>query len=64
MIIEGVFYEVDWRKFKKGRSIFLPCLDQERAQTQLIGVTDRLNINILIKFVIEDGIRGLRVWRT
>ena len=23
----------------------------------------RLNFNVIVKIVIEDGIRGLRVWR-
>jgi hypothetical protein len=63
MQIEGVTYEVNWRKFRKGTSIFLPCLEPRRAKPQLIEVTDRLGIKILVKVVIEGGIRGLRVWR-
>ena len=63
MQIEGVTYEIDWRKFKKGRSIFLPCLDSKRAKTQLLEVTDRLKLKVLVKVVIVEGIRGLRIWR-
>jgi hypothetical protein len=63
MLIEGVTYDVDWRAFKKGASLFFPCLDQDRAETQLMVVMDRLRLKVLVKHVIEDGIRGLRVWR-
>ena len=63
MQIEGVTYEVEWKRFKWGMSMFLPCLDPKRAKAQLLVVTKRLRIKILIKVEIEDGIRGLRVWR-
>ena len=63
MQIEGVTYDVDWRAFKKGASLFFPCLDQERAQTQLMVVMNRLRLKVLVKHSIEGGIRGLRVWR-
>ena len=63
MQIEGVTYEVEWKRFKKGMSIFIPCLDPRRAKTQLLAVTKRLRIKVLTKTVIVDGIRGLRVWR-
>ena len=63
MLIEGVTYEINWRGFKKGTSVFFPCLDPDRAKTQLMVVTDRLRVKILTKVVIEENIRGLRVWR-
>jgi hypothetical protein len=63
MEIEGVYYAVNWKAFRKGTSLFFPCLDYERAETQLMVGVDRLNIKVLVKRTIEDGIRGLRVWR-
>jgi hypothetical protein len=63
MLIEGVTYDIDWRKFKRGRSIFLPCLSAKRAKAQLLVVTNRLRLKVLVKVIIIDGIRGLRVWR-
>ena len=63
MQVEGVTYEVEWKRFKKGTSMFIPCLDPKRAKAQLLVVIKRLRIKILIKVEIEDGIRGLRVWR-
>jgi hypothetical protein len=64
MQIEGVTYDVNWRAFKKGTSMFFPCLDQECAEAQLMVVLKRLRIKVLVKHTIEDGIRGLRIWRT
>lgn len=63
MEIEGVVYDVNWRRFKKGTSVFFPCLDVDRAKTQLMVVLNRLRIKVLVKPTVEDGIRGLRVWR-
>jgi hypothetical protein len=63
MQVEGVTYDVNWKAFKKGTDIFIPCLDPRAAKTQLLVVTKRLKLNVLIKVTIQDGIRGLRVWR-
>jgi hypothetical protein len=63
MQIEGIYYEVDWRKFKKGTSLTFPCLDPKRARTELRQVTKRLGIKVITKVVIEDKIMALRVWR-
>lgn len=63
MQVEGVTYEVNWRKFRKGTSIFIPCLEPRRARPQVLEVTERLNLKVLVKVCIEGGIRGLRIWR-
>lgn len=63
MLVEGVKYEVNWRNFRPGTSIFIPCLDPVRAKAQVVAVTKRLRIKILTKVVLQDGIRGLRIWR-
>jgi hypothetical protein len=62
MRVEGVNYNVNWKAFRRGTSIFVPCLDPKRAKAQVLVVTNRLRIKILTKVVIEDGIRGLRIW--
>ena len=63
MQVENVEYEVNWQEFKRGRSIFIPCLDPPRAKKQVLTVTKRLRIETLIKVVIYEGVRGLRIWR-
>lgn len=62
MVIEGISYEINWKRFKRGTSIFIPCLDVRRARAQVVAVTKRLKLKVLMKVVIEEGIRGLRIW--
>jgi hypothetical protein len=64
MRINGIDYNIDWRKFKVGWSFFVPCLHLDRSKYVITSTTKRLGYKVLIKPVIEDGIKGLRVWRT
>lgn len=63
MQVEGVTYEVNWRDFKRGTSIFIPCLDARKAKAQIRIVTTRLKLVVVTKVVIEEGIKGVRVWK-
>jgi len=63
MIIEDVTYNVNWKKFKKGTSFFIPCLDPAKCKPQVVEVLRRLKMKHEIRPVVEDGIKGLRVWR-
>jgi hypothetical protein len=63
MLVEGVKYEVNWRTFKRNKSIFVPCLNPAHAAEDILRVTKRLRVQVLMKEVIVEGIRGLRVWR-
>jgi hypothetical protein len=63
MKIETVSYKIDWAKFRKGYSFFVPCIDPEAARASLATVTKRLKIGVLTRVVVEDGVKGLRVWR-
>ncbi len=63
MLVERVSYNIDWQKFRRGYSFFIPCLDPKVARDEVGSTTRRLRIKIVTKVVIEEGIRGLRVWR-
>ena len=63
MKIETVSYQINWKKFRKGYSFFVPCIDEKGARKTLDAVARRLRIDVVTKVVIEDGIKGLRVWR-
>jgi len=63
MRINDLDYQINWRKFKKGTSFFVPCLKLQESKTTVLAVTKRLGFKVAIKAVIEDGIKGLRVWR-
>jgi hypothetical protein len=64
MRIEGINYELDWQEFTVGSSFFVPCLNDTKARERIEGKMNRLGYAVIVKLVIEDGIRGLRVWRT
>lgn len=64
MKIETVTYRVNWAKFKPGYSFFVPCIDTKAAKQEVLTVTRRLRIPIVTRVVVEDGIKGLRVWHT
>jgi hypothetical protein len=63
MLVEKISYNVNWRNFKVGYSIFIPCLDPDAAKKDILRVTKRLKIEIVFKTVINEGVKGLRIWR-
>lgn len=63
MLVDGVYYSVNWMEFTVGSSFFVPCLRDVAAQDYLKRKMARLGYAVAIKVVVEDGIRGLRVWR-
>jgi hypothetical protein len=63
MKIETVTYRINWAKFHKGASFFIPCIDDGAARKQIARVTKRLGLNVVSKVVVNDGIKGIRVWR-
>jgi hypothetical protein len=63
MKIESVTYQIDWSKYHKGYSFFVPCLDHKAAKKEILRVMQRLEIEVEMKVVIEEGVKGLRVWR-
>jgi hypothetical protein len=63
MKIETVTYQIDWAKFRRGYSFFVPCIDEKAARGTIAAVSKRLKMTTVTKVVIEEGIKGLRVWR-
>ncbi len=63
MLVEGISYQINWRQFKRGYSLFFPCLNCVQARKDIYTVLKRLKFKVVTKIVIEDGIRGLRIWR-
>lgn len=63
MLVEKISYNVNWKNFKVGYSIFVPCLDPDAAKKDILRVTKRLKMEVIFKVVIEDGVKGLRIWR-
>jgi hypothetical protein len=63
MQIEKVDYQINWKKFKRGWSFFIPCLKPVSAKQVLLAETKRLRYKVATKVTIEDGVRGIRIWR-
>ena len=63
MQIEKVDYQINWKNFKPGWSFFIPCLNASEVKKILIAETKRLKYKVVTKIAIEDGVRGIRVWR-
>lgn len=63
MKVHGISFEINWSKFKPGRTFFIPCLDLDFAKKEVEAVAKRLRYSVEMKGVVENGIKGLRVWR-
>lgn len=63
MKVAGVSYEIDWRLFQRGTSIFIPCLDAKAAMDEIRPVLRRLDYKVAKRREVIDGIMGLRIWR-
>tara|TARA_R110000851_G_scaffold4497_4_gene18369 strand:+ start:71 stop:265 length:195 start_codon:yes stop_codon:yes gene_type:complete len=63
MIVEKVSYQIDWVDFKRGTSFFIPCLDTTKTKKEIGAVMKRFKFKVLQKVVIQEGIKGVRVWR-
>ena len=63
MEVEKVEYQINWKKFSKGSSFFIPCLNGKAAAKYVVKQTKRFKYKIVSKITIEDGVRGVQVWR-
>jgi hypothetical protein len=63
MQVEKVTYQINWKNFKGGYSFFIPCLDPRKSRKEIMQVLHRLRYRVVTKVVIEDGVRGIRIWR-
>ena len=63
MQIETVRYRLNWAKFRRGSSFFVPCIDTKKAREDIEKFMAQYKIEVLTKVVIVNGVRGLRVWR-
>lgn len=59
----GLDYQILWAEFKPGSSMFLPAIDTKAAIAAIERESKRLEFEYVHKIVIEDGVKGIRVWR-
>lgn len=63
LIVGGVEYDIDWRSFKIGQSVFLPCLNPDKMEEVLRKEAAVRDCRLSVKHVIENGVQGIRAWR-
>lgn len=63
MQLEKVDYDLNVKAFRRGTSLFIPCLDCELVRAELVAYFKRFRIKVVTKVAIAEGIRGCRVWR-
>jgi len=61
---DGVRIVVDWGAMVVGSSIFIPCINTNKALQQVKRICiEELGWEIVVKVVIEKPLSGVRVWR-
>ena len=60
---DGVRITVDWSQFVPGSSVFVPCLNVDKAERQLMKLADRKKLDIKVRLRTEMDKIGLRIWR-
>jgi hypothetical protein len=63
MEIETVLYRINWAKFRPGTSFFVPCINHAAARALIEAHFKPYKIDVITKLVINEGVKGLRVWR-
>ncbi len=62
--VDGVKYRVNWDAFTNGRSVFIPCLKCAQLKKDVKQLARKLRYKIVMKVLVQDNVRGLRIWRT
>jgi len=55
---------VQWDAMVVGASVFIPCIDTEKAKQQLEKIAAFKSCQVAVRVRIEDKMFGLRIWRT
>lgn len=55
---------VDWDAMAVGASVFIPCVNNVKAKKQLLDIAQRKNWGTEVRVRVENGMFGVRMWRT
>tara|TARA_R110001592_G_scaffold210452_1_gene461955 strand:+ start:5637 stop:5864 length:228 start_codon:yes stop_codon:yes gene_type:complete len=61
---DGLRITVDWGAMDIGYSVFIPCVNTEKAKDQIKNVAKMKYWTVETRVVEENGKLGLRTWRT
>jgi len=54
---------VQWDDMVVGASVFVPCIDTEKAKQQMIKIAELKTWQVEMRVRIENKMFGLRIWR-
>ena len=60
---DGVRIIVDWDSIKTGMSVFILCVNTEKAVKQIKNIVQSKKWKVETRVVIENGKLGVRIWR-
>tara|TARA_B100000575_G_C23074676_1_gene619006 strand:+ start:1033 stop:1260 length:228 start_codon:yes stop_codon:yes gene_type:complete len=55
--------EVNWDKMVVNASVFIPCINTQKATQQAKKIAEEKNWEFKIHIRIEDNKLGIRIWR-
>ena len=55
---------IQWDKMVVGASVFVPCIDTEKAKQQLEKVAELKSWQVAMRVRIENEMFGVRIWST
>ena len=55
---------VDWDKMVVGASVFVPCVDTDKAKQQIKKIAEMKEWAVEVRVRIENDMFGVRIWRT
>jgi|TARA_R110002012_G_scaffold321589_1_gene549997 phosphoribosylamine-glycine ligase len=61
---DGVKVVINWDNMEVGGSVFVLCINTEKAVRQIKKIMTRRKWKSEVRVVVEDGKLGVRVWRT
>ncbi len=61
---DGIKIVTNWSAMHVGASVFIPCINTQKAREQVVKVFKRKKWQVKTKIAIENGRLGIRIWRT
>ncbi len=61
---DGVRIVIRWKSMHVGASLFIPCINTQKAKEQVVKLFRRKKWQVTSKIAIENGKLGIRIWRT
>lgn len=60
---DGVRIVVNWEKFVRGASVFIPCVNTRKAVDHILDASELTKSDVTQRVCVEGGKYGVRVWR-